>query len=181
MNKLLAMLAATAAVGLASSAYAADEATEAKSKVEYKDDGGYDAKRSSKHTTPEGTTHKHESKVDVDVDSKGQVSKEVKNKVSTDPKGPLNKKTDVVKTDVEEKDSGGYKQKTTRKHTDAEGTNVTSKVKTDVEVDAEGNVIENTKTESTVDPKGLLNKTTTTNKTKAVNGQIVEQTQKTDD
>ena len=178
MKRTLAMLAASAAVGLAGASYAADESAQVKSKVEYKKDGGYTATRSAERTTPGGTTNSAESKVDVDVDSKGHVDKTVKSESTTDPKGLLNKKKDTSETNIEEKDRGGFKQTTTRKHTDAEGTNTTYKTVTDVDVDSNGNVTTKATTEKTVDPKGLMNSKTSSTKTKTVNGNVVEDTSK---
>ena len=178
MKNITAILVATAAMGLATSAYAADESAQAKSKVEYKKNGGYESTRSADHTTAGGTTHTSESNVSVDVDSQGRIDKEVKSESVTDPKGLMNKKKDTSETEIEEKARGGYKQTTTRKHTDAEGTNTTYKTVTDVDVDADGNVTSTATTEKTVDPKGLMNETTSKSKTKTVNGQVVEQTKK---
>jgi hypothetical protein len=178
MKNTFAILAATAAVGMASSAYSAEESTKDKSSMEYKKNGGYDSKRTTEHTTEGGTTHSSETKVDVDIDSKGNVDKVIKTESATDPKGLMNKKDDTSETKIEEKSRGGYKQTTTRKHTDAEGTNTTYKTVTDVDVDGSGNVTSTATTEKTVDPKGLMNETTTKNKTKAVNGRVVEKTTK---
>jgi len=175
MKNVIAMLAATAAVGLATSAYAADETSQAKASVNYKDNGGYDSSRNAENTDANGTTTTSSEKVDVDVDSKGLVKKTVKTSDTTDPKGLMNKKTDNSKTVYEEKDNGGYKQTTTRTHKDANGTNVSYKTVTDVDVDKDGNVTTTAKTEKTVDPKGLFNKKTTSETTKTVNGQVVDE------
>lgn len=174
MKNLLATLTATTILAAAGGAFAADETTQGESKVKYKDNGGYESTQSAEHTTAGGTTHSSDAKVDVDVDSKGRVDKTVKTDSVTDPKGLMNKKADTAKTEVEEKDRGGYKQTTTRKHTDAEGTNVTEKTSTDVDVDKNGNVTETDKTEKVTDPKGLMNKKKTVHKTKKVNGKVVE-------
>lgn len=179
MKKLFALLAATAAVSLAVSAHAASESAEVKSKMEYKRDGGYEASRSSEQTTPSGTDISSESKVDVDVDSDGLVSKTIKSESKTDPKGFGNRKVDNSKTVFEEKDRGGYKQTTVRTHKDADGTNVKFETITDVDVDSAGNVTTSAKTEKTVDPKGLFNSKTTTSKVKTVNGKVVDSVKKT--
>lgn len=163
--------------GFVSSAYAADET---KTKVDYKSDGGYEAESTSEGTTADGTKHKAETNVDVDVNSKGLVDKTVTTESSADPKGILNKKKDTAKSELKEKDRGGYKQTVTRKHTDAEGTNVTAKETTEVEVDKEGNVTETTKTEEKIDPKGLMNQKKVVSKSKKVNGELIEQTKKED-
>jgi len=173
MKNTFALLAVTAAIGLASSAYAADENAEVKSSVDYKKNGGYEATRSSEEKTAGGTTTTSKTTVDVDVDGSGKIDKEVKAETATDPKGLLNKKTDTSKTEIEEKARGGYKQVTTTKHKDADGTNVTYKTTTDVDVDNNGNVTTTAKTEKTVDPKGLMNADKTTTTTKSVNGEVV--------
>ena len=178
MKTMFALLATTAALGLAASSYAADKSAQDKSKVEYKKDGGYESTRSSEHTNTSGTAYTSESKVDVDVDSQGRVDKTVKTESTTDPKGLLNKKDSTSETQIEEKARGGFKQTTTRKHTDAEGTNTTYKTVTDVDVDSDGKATSTATTEKTVNPKGLLNETSTKSKTKAVNGRVVEKTTK---
>lgn len=180
MKKSLAMLLATAAVGLAMPAFAADESAQVKSKVDYKKDGGYESSRTAEKTTANGTALKSESNVDVDVDSKGRVDKTVKVENSTDPKGLMNAKKDKAETHIEDKARGGYKQTTTRKSTDNNGTDVTYKTTTDVDVDSSGNVTTTATTEKTTDPKGLLNEKTTSTKTKTVNGKVVEEKNKAD-
>lgn len=175
MKRILAVLAATTAMTLAAPSFAISESSDGKTKVDYKSNGGYEATRSAEQTSTDGTTTKSNADVDVDIDSKGKTSKTVKAETSTDPKGLGNKKADIAKTTYEDKDRGGYKQTTTRNHTDANGTSTTYVTTTDVDVDKDGNVTSTAKTEKTVDPKGLLNKKTTTSKTKAVNGKVVEE------
>ncbi len=174
MKNLIAFLSATTVLTMATAAFAADETAADNSKVRYKDNGGYESTQSSDHTTPGGTSETSKTEVDVDVNSKGQVSKTVESKTTTDAKGLLNARTDKAKTELDEKDRGGYKQTSTRSHTDHDGTNVSEKATTDVDVDKTGNVTETTKTSKTVDPKGLMNKHTTTTKAKVVNGAVVE-------
>lgn len=171
-KSLLAALAASASMGLAISAYA-EEASE-KSNTKYHDNGGYETTSSSQKTNAAGTTSSTNSSVNVDVDSKGNVSREAKSETTTDPEGLMNKKTDNAESEIEEKPRGGYKQTTTRSHKDADGTNVYFKTVTDVDVDSSGNVTTTAKTEKTVDPKGFFNKTTSTSTTKSVNGRIVK-------
>lgn len=172
-HSMLLTLAATAAVSLASSAYA--EEAQVKSKVEYKKDGGYESSRTMEQTTPSGTAVTSDSKVDVSVDSKGRVDKTVKTEAGSDAKGLMNRKKDKSETHIEEKARGGYKQTTTRVHADANGTDTTYKTTTDVDVDDSGNVTTTATTEKTVDPKGLLNEKTSTSKVKTVNGRVVEE------
>lgn len=178
MKHSLTMLLATAAMGLATSAYAADESAQVKSKVDYKKDGGYESNRTAEKTTANGTAVKSESNVDVDVDTKGRVDKTVKVENSTDPKGLMNAKKDKSETHIEDKARGGYKQTTVRTSTDASGTDVTYKTTTDVDVDASGNVTTTATTEKTVDPKGLLNEKSSSTKVKSVNGKVVEEKRK---
>ena len=179
MNTLPIIITATA-MSLATSAYAASESAQSKATMERKDNGGYESTVKSQETTSAGTAKTSESKVDVDVDSKGNVEKTVSTEATADPKGLMNKKTDTSETQIEDKANGGYKQTTTRRHTDAEGTNTTYKTVTDVSVDSSGNVTSTATTEKTVDPKGLMNEKTTTSKTKTVNGKVVESNKKTD-
>jgi len=179
MKTTLALLSATAVLALSGASLAADETVKGESKVEYKEDGGYESTRSSKHVTPEGTTHATETEVDVDVDSSGRASKTVKTEAVTDPKGLMNKKKDTSKTEIEEKPRGGYVQTTLSKHTEADGTDVTIKTVTDVDVDTSGNITTTAKSERVVDPKGWLNETKTTSTTKTVNGRVVEQKKET--
>lgn len=180
MKRIIAVLAATTALSLVNPAFAASESAEGKTKVDYKSNGGYEATRSAEQTSADGTKHKSDATVDVDVDSKGKTSKTVKAESVTDAKGLGNKKADAAKTTYEDKDRGGYKQTTTRKHADANGTDTTYVTTTDVDVDSDGNVTTTAKTEKTVDPKGLMNKKTTAAKTKTVNGKVVEQTKDAD-
>ena len=175
MKNLLAILTTTAAVGLASSAYAADASAEHKSNVEMKKNGGYEATNSAERITSAGTKQEMKEKVDVDVDSKGMHKETAKSETVTDAKGLGNAKKDTSKATYEDKSNGGYKQTKTDKHTDANGANVKTTTTTDVDVDSDKNATAVVKTEKTVDPKGLMNKKTTTTKAKAVNGTVVEQ------
>lgn len=174
MKNIFGLLATTATLALATSAFAANEAAENKSSVEYKKDGGYEAKAASEKVNAAGTKTATESKVDVDVKNDGRVSKTTKTETTTDAKGLMNEKKDVQKTKLEEKKDGGYKETATSTHTDAEGTNVKAKATTEVDVNAAGDVTKTQKVEKTVDPKGLMNKETTTTTTKEVNGNVVE-------
>ncbi len=176
MKNTFTLLAATAAVTLASASFAAEE--KANTEVEYKNNGGYEATRNAQTTTPGGTTVSSQSKVDVDVDSKGNVTRSVSTQNATDPKGMLNKQADNGKTVFEEKANGGYKQTTERSHTDQQGTDITLKTVTDVDVDKKGNVITTAKTEKTVDPSGLFNSRTETSTSRSVNGVVVDQKKK---
>lgn len=176
MNSKISLLAATAAVALASASFAAEE--KANSRVEYKNNGGYEATRSVENTGTNGTTVSSQSKVDVDVDSKGNVTRSVSTKNTTDPKGMLNTQADNGKTVFEEKSNGGYKQTTERAHTDQQGTDIKLTTVTDVDIDKKGNVITTAKTEKTVDPSGLFNSRTETSTSRSVNGVVVEQKKK---
>lgn len=176
MNNKFVLLAATAAVTLATSAFAAEE--KANTKVEYKNNGGYEATRSVENTSANGTTVSSKSKVDVDVDAKGNVTRSIDTSTATDPKGMLNQKVDNGNTTFEEKSNGGYKQTTQRTHTDQQGTDITLKTVTDVDIDKKGNVITTAKTEKTVDPSGLFNSSTETSTSRSVNGVVVEQKKK---
>ena len=175
MKNTFALLSATTMLTLSVSSFAADETIKNNSKIEAKKNGGYESTRSSEQVTSDGTTHSSESKVDVDVDSRGRVDKTVKTVSITDPKGLMNKKKDTAETEIEEKAYGGYKQTTTRKQTDADGTDITYKTVTDVDIDSSGNVTTTATTEKTVNPKGLMNESKTTTKTKTVNGRVIEQ------
>lgn len=176
MKNIFTLLAATTAISLAGSAYAADESAKVKSDMEYKKNGGYEASRSAERTNASGTKHKSEAKVDVDVDSDGKTDKTVKSESSSDPKGLWNKKTNTSKTEVEDKERGGYKATTKNEHADRDGTSHKTEKKTDVDVDSDGDVTTTTTTEKTSNPKGLMNETTTKTKTKSVNGRVVEST-----
>ncbi len=173
------MLMATAAVGAANPTHAADE-KKVDAQVEYKKDGGYESTRTTKQTTDDGTTYKTKSEVDVDVDAAGRVDKKITTETVADPKGLMNKEKAVSETEFEEKERGGYTQTTIRKYKDANGTDVSLKTVTDVEIDKDGNVITTATTERTVNPEGLMNQTTTKSKTKSVNGKVIEQSKKTD-
>ena len=169
--KFFALLATTAAMSLAVSAYAEDTSEKTKTKLSA---NGYETTRSAEKTTAAGTTNSTQDTVSESVDSNGLVKRKVKSTNSSDPSGLLNKKADNAESQVEEKPRGGFKQTTTRSHTDAEGTNISYKTVTDVDVDTSGNVTTTATTEKTVDPKGLMNETTSKDTTKSVNGTVVE-------
>ncbi len=173
MKQTFAYLCTTTFLAFVAAGFAANAATE--SKVEYKENGGYESTKSSEHKAPDGTTHTTESNVDVDVDKNGRVSKLIETESSTDPKGLLNEKKDIAKTEREEKPRGGYKETVTRQHRDADGTDITARTTTDVNVDKQGNVTQIVRVEKIVNPTGLMNETKTVNVTKTVNGKLVEQ------
>ena len=174
MKNTLACLTATTILAMTGAAFAADEMTKGETNVKYKDNGGYESTQKSKQKNADGTTTQTEANVDVDVDSDGNVSKTVKTENSTDAEGLGNAKSNSTKTEVEEKSHGGYKESSTVKKKDADGTNVTTQKTVDVDVDAKGNVTETVKTEKVVDPEGLMNKEKSVSKTKTVNGRVVE-------
>ena len=179
MKRLFALLITTAAVSLSATSYA-EESSESKATLEHKKGGGYDATQTSEQTGPGGTKRVNESETDVSVNSKGQISKTTTTESSTDPKGVMNKSKEITKTEIVEKDRGGYKQVTTSRHTDADGTNVILVTTTELEVDDKGNVTTTAQTEKTVDPKGFMNKKTTSTMSKVVNGKVVEERKKSD-
>ena len=156
MKNIFVLLAATSAISLATSAYASEETTKTSA------------------TSADGTTHTSDSTVKVDVDSKGRIDKTVTTDSSTDAKGVMNKKQDSSETQIEEKARGGYTQTTTNKHTDANGTDLTMKTMTNVDVDTDGKITTTATTEKTTDPKGLMNKEVSTTKSKSVNGKVIE-------
>jgi hypothetical protein len=179
MKNLYTILAATAALSTATVAYA-DEEAQVKSTVEMKDNGGYESNVKSEEVTSAGTAKSTEKQVDIDVNSNGLVDKNIKIVKKNDPKGLMNGKKDVSETEIEEKEYGGYKQTTTRKITDANGTNTFYKTITDVSVDTNGNVTSTATTEKTTDPKGWFNKTTVKSTEKTVNGKVIEKSKKVD-
>lgn len=160
MKNLYTILAATAAFTTATMAHA-DEDAQVKSTVEMKDNGGYESNVKTEETSNNGTTKTSDKQVEVDVNSNGLVDKKTKIVDKIDPKGLMNSKKDTSETEIEGKEHGGYKQTTSRKIKDANGTNTTYKTVTDVDVDVNGNVTSKATTEKTVDPKGLMNSTTT--------------------
>jgi hypothetical protein len=174
MKHVLSALLASSAMSFAVGAYAADASSEVKATVDHKKNGGYEAKESVSTTTGVGTDVKATRSVDVDVDSKGRVDKKVKVEKATDPKGLMNAKKSAIESEYEEKSDGGYEKKTTESSTDHEGSDVTAKSSTDVDVDSDGNVTSTSKVKKTVDPKGLLNSQTRTTTVKKVNGTVVE-------
>lgn len=180
MKNTLSLLLVTAAVALATSSYAADKSAQVESTMEQKNNGGYESSVKSEAVTAAGTKKTSESSVDVSIDSNGNLDKKVETENVADAKGLFNKKTDSSDTQIEDKANGGYKQTTTRRHADANGTNTVYKTVTDVSIDSDGNIVSNATTDKTVDPKGLMNKKTTTSRTKAVNGDVVLKTKKVD-
>ena len=124
MKNLFTTILVSTAASFSPAVYAADESAESESKVEYKDTGGYESTRSTERVTPSGSKVTTEKTVDVDVDSDGLTERTIKTETTADPKGLMNKKQDNSETEIEEKERGGYKQVTTRKDTDANGTNI---------------------------------------------------------
>ncbi len=176
MKTTFGILTAVALIGFGAQAYAADYNSDTQSKS----NGGYESNSSSETVTPSGEERSSESTVDVNVDSKGRMEKTIKSQSTRDPKGLMNKRKNTSETQIEEKARGGYKQTTTRKAMDANGTNTTYKTVTNVDVDVDGNVTSTVTTDKVVDPKGLLNEKTTTTKTKSYNGREVERTKHSD-
>lgn len=173
MKKELLYILSIIALGLNDSAFSADASGE--EKFQYKDNGGYEDTQHTEKTTADGTSRTADSKINVDVSSKGLATQTVKTKTVDDPPGVMNRKTDTTTTQTTQKARGGYQEQISHKHTDAAGTNINEKASTDVDVDKSGNVTENTKAERTVNPKGIFNKKTTiATQLKAVNGQVVE-------
>lgn len=172
--KMFLTVWATVLALICTNVYAATETTNAKSDLEMKDNGGYTSSSASTRTTKEGTKHTTSTKVDVDIDKGGKLSKEVTTEITKDPQGLMNKQQEVMETVVEEKSDGGLEQVKTREYKDNDGTNVTTKSTVDVDVDDKGNVIQTVTDKKTVDPKGLLNQTTTETTTKIVNGRVVK-------
>jgi len=169
---------AVLSLGLGDDAFSADASS--KEKIDYKDNGGYETTQHTQRTTPAGNAQSSDADVNVDVDSKGRVTKEVKTKATDDPSGLMNKRTESTDVKTKQKAHGGYEQKSDYKYTDAAGSNVSEKTKTDVDVDKKGNVTEDTTVERTVNPKGIFNSKTKTEKhIKAVNGTITEQKEET--
>jgi len=140
-----------------------------------KQNGGYEKTIKSENTSTIGTKKETESKVDVDVKNDGRVSKKEETSTVIDPEGLMNEKSKNTQTSYEEKQNGGYKQVTETRIKDAQGTNITLITTTDVDIDAQGNVVTTAKSEKKVDPKGLMNSTTSTHERKTVNGQLIEE------
>ena len=179
MRYILGALVSTAAIGLASLGYAADESATTSTTMESKTNGGYEATSKSSEETPDGTDKSTSTKVNVDVNSNGKVDKTVKTESVTDPKGMWNKKTDKSESRIQEKSNGGYKQTTIIQHTDRSGTDTYYTTVTDVNVDSNGNVTSTVNSEKTTKPKGWFNKTVASSKTKTVNGTVVMHTEET--
>jgi hypothetical protein len=184
-NKILPLLTATLAVTLPSMtlplpAVAADPEAKTEGKIEYKDNGGYEAKRSSSQELSNGTEMSSSSKVDVDVDNDGEVTEKVKNQATNDPKGLMNKKQNIVTSKIDSEPSGDYKKTTKKKYKDAEGTDISQKTTVDVDADSDGTVKETVRNEKIVDPKGLFNRSKTVSTTKKVNGKVVESNENVD-
>jgi hypothetical protein len=183
MKKLnvLSILTVTVAMSLPLSVMAADPQAKTDSKIEYKDNGGYEAKASSSQDMSDGTKTTRTSKVDVDVDNDGEVTEKTKEKASADPKGLMNKKKHVITSKVDnDREDGEFKKTTKSDYSDNDGTNVSDKSTVKAEVDNDGNVRETVKNERVTDPKGLFNRKKTTSTTKRVNGEVVKSDTDTD-
>lgn len=139
---------------------------------EARDNGGYHVNSKSDLTTQGGTVKTGDHTVDVKVDDDGRVTKNIKTESSQDAKGLMNEKNQTKEVEYKEKKDGGYVEKTITNQRNADGTNVKSEVKTDVEIRDDGSRETTTTRTKTTDPKGLMNKTT--EKTKTVNGRVVD-------
>ncbi len=176
MKNIFTLLATTAAIGLmAPAAFAADVSSDNNVKFEAKDNGGYESESTSKSVTAGGTVKTTDKSVDLDINSDGKASKTVKTKTVSDPDGLMNRSEKDVKVEIEDKANGGVEKKEVSDQTNADGTNVRSETKTDVDVDSDGNVNSTVKTEKVVDPEGLMNKTKVKTETKMRNGVVIEQ------
>jgi hypothetical protein len=176
MKIRIATFTATAVFALLTALHANAQSSDTQNKIEYKKDGGYQTTTSSKSTTPDGTAKSSETDVDVSVDSKGYVTKDETVKDVTDPKGLRNKKKIIERLTTKEKPNGGYEKTTKSTETDAQGTDVSSETKTNVEVNPDtGDVTTTSTAEKTVDPKGLMNKQVMKKKVKTINGKVVEE------
>lgn len=172
MNAIFKTLGMVAALTLAGTAYAED-GPNSKTTFEAKDNGGYEVESKADITTPAGTVKTGMHADDVDVDDDGSVSRTIETKSSTDPEGLMNKSSKSTETTYEKDREGNIDAETVTRKRDADGTNVTTEVETDVSVDEDGNAKKTTEKTKTVDPKGLMNKRTTT--TKTVNGKVVSE------
>lgn len=160
----------TAALLMTSGAYAEGP----NNTTEYKthDNGGYSVNSKSEMTTRSGTARVGDHQVDVRVGDDGTVTKDVKNVSKSDPDGLMNASKNVNESEYKKNPDGSYTKHDVSKHTTADGTNVKTEVKTDLEVNSDGQREKTVERTKTVDPKGLMNKTKETVKT--VNGRVVD-------
>jgi uncharacterized membrane protein len=115
MNKTALLLASAASLALTAPAFAADKETfKSETKIEKDSKGNYEAKTETTKTDAAGTTTSMEKKVDIDVDSKGNVDKTVKTEEVVDPKGLMNK-TKVKTTDTATTNADGTVDSTHKK------------------------------------------------------------------
>lgn len=180
MKSVLPVFASIIAVSFGTFAFAAEEQGKAEGSFEYKKNGGFESSVTSEGTDESGVKTKSETTVDVDVDRKGNVNRNISSEMTTDPKGLLNKKKESSEVELKEKAGGGYEMESTNEVKDRAGTNITEEKKVDVTVDKKGNVKETVKTSKEVDPEGLGNSTTVTEETTKVNGRVVEKSREAD-
>lgn len=171
--KYMELFGVMAAMTMASTPAAAQN-TGPNNTTEYetRDNGGYFVESKSDMTTSGGTVKTGEHSVDVKVDDEGRVTKKATTRSSQDTEGLMNQKTQVKDMEYEEKSDGSYVEKKVIKQKDADGTNVKTKVKTDVDVKSDGTREKTVERTKVTDPKGLMNKTKETVKT--VNGKVVD-------
>lgn len=174
MKKFLSLLAASTILGAAPAAFAID--VNVKTDFDSKENGGYTSSESSSSTTAHGTVKATDRKVDVDVDDDGTVSKTIKSKVTTDADGLMNKQQNNTTVKSKYDKDGNLERTTTSKHTDADGTDVSSEADTETSVDANGNTHTTTTIEKKTDPKGLFNSSKSTSKVEMKNGVVVKKT-----
>lgn len=85
-----------------------------------------------------------------------------------------------AETKIERNDDGSYKKDVSAERKDATG-KVAAEVKTELDVDADGNSTKKVSTKDVRDPKGLLNKETvkTQQTTKVIDGKVSVESEKT--
>jgi hypothetical protein len=182
MKTLLTILTTVSALALGTAAYAADPSDGPDSKTTYtsKDNGGYKVDAKSSETTAAGTDKSAEVKTDVTVKDNGDTTTTSEKDVKSDAKGLMNSKKEVSKEKTKAKADGSRWAKKTHKSTNAAGTDVSSTTQAKTKIDANGNAVTTTETKDVTDPKGLMNKEEVETKTKAVNGEVTEQSKDND-
>jgi hypothetical protein len=210
INRMLLASAAVIALCVpALNAFAADKETyESNTQIEKDRKGNFSEKSKTSKTDLNGTFSSFEKEIRIEKND-GVTDKTTTTESTVDPNGLGNKR--VIKTKDTEKNkngeissthdasvdgksvesdssfkkdaNGNYERKDSIVRTDAAGTTRSSETKTDVRIDAGGNVNKVTTTEESVDPKGWGNKTdkkTTDTEKTTMDGSVVEKSTQTD-
>ena len=101
MNKLITLLATVAVIAITGPSLAVEVGAKSETKIVGEKDGGFERVTRAERRDADGTKAKAETKVDLEVERGGDVTRTITTKETIDPKGLFN--SDTVKTRTVEK------------------------------------------------------------------------------